>query len=76
MLTAFGVVAATTMVTSYALEDRHRYWIFVFAVGCAATAVYGVLTGAWIFAVLEIIWSAVALRKFLTNRQPAPATAG
>jgi len=70
MLTAFGVVAATTMVTSYALEDRHRYWIVVFAVGCAATALYGVLTGAWIFAVLETIWAAVALRKFRANRLP------
>jgi hypothetical protein len=33
MLTAFGAAAATTMVVSYALEDRHRQWIAVFAAG-------------------------------------------
>lgn len=55
MLTAFGLVGATTMVTAYALEDRSAIWIAVFAVGCAATAVYGVLTGASIFAALETI---------------------
>ncbi len=49
VLTAFGVIAAATMVVSYALEERHRYWTAAFAVGCAATAVYGVLTSAWIF---------------------------
>jgi uncharacterized membrane protein YjjP (DUF1212 family) len=65
LLTAFGVIAATTMVVSYALEDRHRYWIAVFAVGCAATAFYGLLTGAWIFAVLETLWAAVATHKYL-----------
>ena len=65
MLTVFGVIAAATMVASYALEDRHRNWIAVFAVGCAATAVYGVLTGAWIFVVLETLWAAVATRKYL-----------
>lgn len=64
LLTAFGVIAASVMVTSYALEDRHRYWIAVFALGCAATAVYGVLSGAWVFAVLETIWAGIAVRKF------------
>ena len=71
MLTAFGVLAASTMVTSYALEDRHRHWIAMFAIGCAATAVYGVLTGAWIFAVLETLWAIVAIRKFLVAEADA-----
>jgi hypothetical protein len=36
----------------------------VFAIGCAATALYGALTGAWLFVVLEVIWAGVALRRF------------
>ena len=68
MLTAFGVIAAATMVVSYALEERHRYWTAAFAVGCAATAVFGVLTNAWIFVGLETIWAVVAVRKFRLRR--------
>jgi hypothetical protein len=73
MLTIFGVVAATTMVVSYALEKRHHLWVAVFALGCAATAVFGVLTEAWIFAVLESVWAVIAIRRFL---RPEPASHG
>lgn len=69
LLTAFGVIAATTMVVAYARENRHHYWIAVFAVGCAATAVYGLLTGAWIFAVLETLWAAVATNKYMRQKE-------
>lgn len=65
MLTAFGVASATTMVVAYGLEARSRIWIAVFAVGCLATAVYGVLSEAWIFAVLETVWAGLAARRFL-----------
>ena len=67
MLTAFGVVSAIVMVVSYALEDRDRRWIAVFAAGCLSTAVYGVLSEAWIFAVLESVWSVIAIRRFLVT---------
>jgi len=69
LLTVFGAIAAITMVTSYALEDRHRHWIAVFAVGCAATAVYGILTSAWIFAALETVWAAIAMRRYRIHDQ-------
>ena len=71
VLITFGIVSAALMVVSYALEDRSPIWIAVFAVACAMTAVYGVITGAWIFAVLEAVWSVVAVRRFA--RQQAPA---
>ena len=64
MLTLFGVAAATTMVVAYAFEKRHRLWIAVFAAGCLATALYGVLTQAWIFVILETVWAAIAIRRF------------
>ncbi len=68
MLTLFGASAAATMVVSYALEDRGTTWIAVFAAACAVTAAYGVASGAWIFAVLEAVWSVVALRRFASQR--------
>ena len=64
MLTIYGALAASTMVVSYALEDRHRLWIAVFAVACAATALFGVLTSAWIFAALESVWAVIAIHRF------------
>lgn len=76
LITVFGVVAAATMVTAYGFESRDPKWVAVFAVGCAATAVYGVLTGAWIFAVLETIWAGVAARRFLANDGPSRPTLG
>ena len=63
MLTIFGIAAAVTMVSSYALESRGRGWITVFACGCVAAAVFGVLTGAWIFAALESVWAVFAIRR-------------
>ena len=70
LITLFGVAAATTMVTAYAFESRDPKWIAIFAGGCAATAIYGVLTGAWIFAALETIWAAVAAKRFMTANKP------
>jgi len=64
MLTAFGVVAATTMIVAYANEARHVRWIAVFAAGCVATAIYGALSGAWIFVVLETIWAGIAIQRY------------
>lgn len=64
MLTAFGALAAVTMVVSYALEARHRNWLAVFAIGCLAASMYAVLSGAWIFAVLETLWAAIAVRRY------------
>jgi len=68
MITIFGVVAATVMVTSYALESRDVRWIAVFAAGCLATAAYGAITGAWIFAVLESVWAAIAVGRFRAHK--------
>jgi len=64
MISAFGVVAAAVMVTSYALELRDRRWIAVFCLACVATAIYAIATDSWLFAILEFIWAAIALRRF------------
>jgi hypothetical protein len=67
MLTAFGVLAATAMVTSYALESRDHRWIAVFSVACLATSIYAVVTDSWLFAILEFVWAAIALQRFRTS---------
>ena len=69
LLTGFGIAAAVTMVVSYGLEPRGSRWIAIFAAGCAATAVYGALTGAWIFVVLESVWTVLAVNRFQAARR-------
>ena len=64
-LTAFGVVAVSAMLISYALEPRSRWFILAFAGSCVLASVYGFLQGAWPFGVIEGVWSLVAVRRWL-----------
>ena len=64
MLTAFGVVVLTFMMLMYALERRGPRFILAFAVGCALSSLYGFLSGAWPFGVVEAIWCVIALRRY------------
>ena len=66
-LTAFGVAVLTFMMLMYALERRGRGFILAFGVGCALSSLYGFLSGAWPFGVVEAIWTVVALKRFLTS---------
>jgi len=53
LITIYGVVALTLMMTMYALERRGPAFILAFAAGCLASAAYGFLAGAWPFGVVE-----------------------
>ena len=64
MLTAFGVSALTFMMVMYALEPRHRAFVLAFACGCALASLYGFLSGAWPFGVVEAVWAAVAIHRY------------
>ena len=64
-LTIFGLFAVTAMMVTYALESRSRWFILAFAFACLLGSVYGFLQGAWPFGVVEIVWSVVALRRWL-----------
>jgi hypothetical protein len=68
MLTLFGVAALSFMMLMYALERRGNGFVLAFAVGCALSSLYGFLSGAWPFGVVEAIWTAVALRRFAQGR--------
>lgn len=64
MLTAFGAAAVTFMVVMYALEPRGRRYVLGFACGCVLSSAYGFLAGAWPFGVVELIWAAIAIRRY------------
>ena len=64
MLTAYGVVVLSFMMVMYAVERRHRRFVFAFAIGCALSSSYGFASGAWPFGVIEAIWCGIALRRY------------
>jgi hypothetical protein len=70
VVTIFGVCALAFMMAMYALERRHRRFILAFVVGCLLSSAYGFLSGAWPFGVVELVWAAIAFRRYQTA-QPA-----
>jgi hypothetical protein len=63
-VTIYGVCAVSFMMAMYALERRGRAFILAFALGCVLSSVYGFLSGAWPFGVVELVWSFVAVRRY------------
>jgi hypothetical protein len=70
-LTAFGLFAVSAMLVSYALEARSHWWVLAFAASCWLGSAYGFLQGAWPFGLVEAIWGAVAVRRWLRRERPA-----
>jgi len=64
LVTVYGVVALSFMMAMYALEDRHQVFVMGFALGCVLSSVYGFLSGAWPFGVVELIWAGIAVRRY------------
>ncbi len=69
-VTVYGVCALSFMMAMYALESHGRRFILLFAVGCVLSSAYGFIAGAWPFGVVELVWSGVALRRYL-GAEPA-----
>lgn len=65
MFTAYGVLSLTFMMAMYALERRGPRFILLFALGCLLSSIYGFLAGAWPFGVIEAIWCAIALTRYV-----------
>jgi hypothetical protein len=72
-ITLFGVFAVSFMTVMYALEQRRPIFILTFAMGCLLSSAYGFLSGAWPFGVVEVIWSGVAVRRYLSRRDSRAA---
>ena len=71
-LTAFGLFAVSAMMVCYALEHKSRWYTLGFALSCGLGSIYGFLQGAWPFGVLEALWMAVALGKWLRTLRSPP----
>lgn len=67
-LTLFGLFAVTAMLAFYALEHKSLWFILAFAAACVLASIYGFLSGAWPFGVVEAIWALVALRRWQKAR--------
>jgi len=63
-VTIYGVCVVSFMMIMYGLERRGRGFVLAFALGCVLSSVYGFLSGAWPFGIVEIIWSGIALRRY------------
>jgi hypothetical protein len=63
-ITVYGVFALSFMMVMYALERRGPNFVLAFALGCLLSSVYGFLSGAWPFGVVEAIWCVVAVQRF------------
>jgi hypothetical protein len=72
MLTLYGACAVTFMMLMYALESRGPGFILAFAVGCVLSSAYGFLSGTWPFGVVELIWSGIAMSRYLSVRSSSP----
>lgn len=72
-LTLFGLLSLSAMLVFYALEHRSHWFVLAFAGGCVAASVYGFLQGAWPFGVVELIWAAVAFKRWLALGHASPA---
>lgn len=72
VLSLFGLFAVSAMMLCYALEQRHAHYTLGFALACALGSVYGFLQGAWPFGIVEALWSAIALHKWLGRIRARP----
>ena len=66
---AFGASAVAAMVVCYALEARGPHFVLLFAAACAASSIYAALIAAWPFAVVEMVWAGVAVRRWWHERR-------
>ena len=69
MLTVFGSIAVSVMLVSYWLEPRSKWFILVFAGGCAATSAYTWFAEVYPIMAIEAAWAFVALRRFITKHR-------
>ena len=68
-LSAFGLLSVGAMLLFYMLEERHPSFVLAFAAACVSASGYGFLQGAWPFGLVELAWSAVAVRRWHLRRR-------
>jgi hypothetical protein len=69
LLTIFGSIAVSIMFLSYWLEHRSKWMVLVFAAGSALTSLYSGIAGVYPITVIEALWAAVALQRFVKRHR-------
>ena len=64
MLITFGVIAVSIMFVSYWNEERSKWLVLMFAIGCGLTSLYSGLAEIYPITVVEGLWAVVALQRF------------
>ena len=67
-LTLFGFAAVSLMLLFYAFEDVSAWCVLGFAVACALASAYAFLQGSLPFALVEGIWTFIALKRWQKRR--------
>jgi hypothetical protein len=67
-VTVYGVAALSFMMLMYWLEYRGPLFVLGFAAGCGLSSLYGFLSGASPFGVLEVVWFVIAFRRYVRVR--------
>ena len=65
MLITFGVIAVSIMFVSYWNEERSKWLVLMFAIGCGLTSLYSGLAEIYPITVVECLWALVALQRFV-----------
>ena len=65
MLITFGVIAVSIMFVSYWNEERFKWLVLMFAIGCGLTSLYSGLAEIYPITVVEGMWALVALQRFV-----------
>jgi hypothetical protein len=73
-VTIFGLFAVSLMLIFYALERHSNWFVLAFAGACALASIYGFLSGAWPFGIVEAIWALVALRRWYVDSRDSGLT--
>jgi len=67
-LLVMGTIAVVIMMISYALEQYSKWFLLLFAFGCALTSFYSGIAGVYPITVVEGLWGFLALYRFLKVR--------
>ena len=69
MLITFGVIAVSIMFVSYWNEERSKWLVLMFAIGCGLTSLYSGLAEIYPITVVEGLWALVALQRFVRRHR-------
>ena len=67
-LTLFGLLAVALMLRFYTFEDASTWCVLGFTLACALGSVYGFMQGRGRSALVEGVWTFIALKRWQKRR--------